>query len=328
MIDAQPEAEPTDVWSEAAMQARVVRYGDLVPCRNAFIDTRSPGSEAKENFTIIGPGVSENPEQHVHINEPHGFNIGAARQPPHCVNSQHSHQTAEVFVVHSGTWTFNFGEHGDDCRIAAGPGALASIPTNLFRGFSNVGDDVGFLWVALGGDDPGHVLWAPYVFDMARDYGLALLDDGRLIDTVKGEAVPADAQLMPRTSPAQVAALATPPEAALRRCIVMPDGFADQPAGPLTGPGVDERLTIAPTAQINWPHGFTLSRAVFAAGAGTDQDAATAPEVLFVHEGTLEMVWADGRISLAAGDTFTVPQGVARRYASSTGAAMFIVRGA
>jgi hypothetical protein len=64
------------------LEARIVRYADLKPCYNAFIDTRTPGSEAKENFTIIGPGVSENPDQHVHIAEPHGFNIGGARQPP------------------------------------------------------------------------------------------------------------------------------------------------------------------------------------------------------------------------------------------------------
>ncbi|MBC7521749.1 MAG: cupin, partial [Sandarakinorhabdus sp.] len=38
----------------AAIARRVVRYADLVPCYNAFIDTRTPGSEAKENFTIIG----------------------------------------------------------------------------------------------------------------------------------------------------------------------------------------------------------------------------------------------------------------------------------
>ena len=63
-------------WSLAALEDRVVRYRDLEPCTNAFIDTRTPGSDTKENFTIIGPGVAENPEQHVHIKEPHGFNIG------------------------------------------------------------------------------------------------------------------------------------------------------------------------------------------------------------------------------------------------------------
>ena len=35
----------------------VVRYGDLIPCKTAFIDAHTPGSDQKENFTIIQPGV-------------------------------------------------------------------------------------------------------------------------------------------------------------------------------------------------------------------------------------------------------------------------------
>ena len=49
---------------------RLVRFGELVPCKTAFIDAHTPGSNLKENFTIIGAGVSENPDQHVHINIP------------------------------------------------------------------------------------------------------------------------------------------------------------------------------------------------------------------------------------------------------------------
>lgn len=88
----------TVVQERSRIEDRIVRYADLEPCYDAFIDTRTPGSDKKENFTIIGPGVSENPNQHVHIAEPHGFNIGGARQPPRCTNSQHSHQTVEVFL--------------------------------------------------------------------------------------------------------------------------------------------------------------------------------------------------------------------------------------
>ena len=64
------------------MNARIVRYGELRPCRTAFIDAHTPGSNQKENFTIIGGGVSESPDQYVHIRETPGFNIGAAGQPP------------------------------------------------------------------------------------------------------------------------------------------------------------------------------------------------------------------------------------------------------
>ena len=127
------------------MESRLVRYAELRPCTTAFIDTRTPGSEQKENFTIIGPGVAENPDQHVHISIPHGFNIGGARQPPRCVNSQHSHETAEVFVVHTGIWRFKTGHDGAGSHVDLGPGDTISIPTQVFRGFENVGGDTGFL---------------------------------------------------------------------------------------------------------------------------------------------------------------------------------------
>ena len=201
------------------MRARLVRYGELVPCRTAFIDTRTPGSESKENFTIIGPGVAENPDQHVHIREPHGFNIGAARQPPGCVNSQHSHETAEVFWIHAGRWRFMTGEHGEDGEVVLERGDTISIPIHVFRGFENIGSGEGFMFAALGGDDPGRVTWAPYVFDDARKYGLVLLESGRLIDTEAGETVPDDEPVMPATTSRQVAELKRLDSAALESCV-------------------------------------------------------------------------------------------------------------
>jgi mannose-6-phosphate isomerase-like protein (cupin superfamily) len=317
------------------MERRLVRYGDLKPCFNAFIDTRNPGSEAKENFTIIGPGVSENADQFVHISEAHGFNIGGARQPPHCVNSQHNHQTAEVFVVHSGEWTFNLGERGDDVRVRAGPGTVASIPTGMFRGFTNVGDEPGFLWVALGGDDPGHVQWAPYVFDMAEDHGLILLDDGTLVDTAKGETVPPGAQPMPRTTPDEVKQLHVPTMEEARGFLVLPEEAERLPSGPLSSDGVSEAALLGPdnpsegiaAGKLAWSHGFHLRRLRFAPGGRTRMHRRFEPEVLFVHEGQVEIAWTGGQLTMGAGDTLTVPVGLPRRYQSDSGAVMFAVHG-
>src|SRR6056297_1013106 len=95
------------------VKPQIVRYGELQPCKTAFIDAHTPGSDQKENFTIIGGGVSESPDQHVHISIEHGFNIGAAGQPPNCRNSLHDHRTAEAFFVLSGRWRFFWGEKGD-----------------------------------------------------------------------------------------------------------------------------------------------------------------------------------------------------------------------
>lgn len=285
-------------WTLAAMKSRVVSYGELKPCFNAFIDTRSPGSEAKENFTIIGPGVSENPEQHVHIAEPHGFNIGGARQPPGCVNSQHSHDTAEVFVVHTGTWSFNIGEHGDDAKVVGYPGDVISLPTGMFRGFTNIGDDVGFLWAVLGGDDPGRVLWAPEVFEMAKEYGLVLLESGQLIDTVAGQTFPSGAATMPITTAEQVAALLVPSPAEAEALI-----WRANPSRPRV-----ERI-IGPGTVFDWPHPFTLDRLVDADETAISQT----PEVIFVHQGSAQLAWEGGVLPLGEGDTMTIPVGLEHR---------------
>ena len=280
------------------METRVVRYGDLMPCYNAFIDTRSPGSEAKENFTIIGPGVSENPEQHVHITEPHGFNIGGARQPPGCVNSQHSHNTAEVFVVHTGTWQFNIGEHGEDAQVICRPGDVISLPTGMFRGFSNVGEDIAFLWSVLGGDNPGRVLWAPDVFEMAKDYGLVLLESGRLIDTIAGQHIPAGAAPMPCTTAEQVAAMNVPGQAEAE-ALVWREAWAD---------GAVVRI-IAPGAALGWAHPFTLDRLTNV----HERTRTAVPEVVFVQSGTAQVSWDGGALTLGPGDTMTIPVGLERK---------------
>lgn len=305
--------------AEGTLEERVVRYADLRPCLNAFIDTRTPGSEAKENFTIIGPGVSENPEQHVHIAEPHGFNIGGARQPANCVNSQHSHDTAEVFVVHTGRWRFDFGENADDAGVEAGPGDVVSFPVRAFRGFTNIGspqDPPGFLWSVLGGDDPGRVTWAPRVFEMARDYGLVLLENGALVDTVKGETTPPGVRPMPPTSRETVASLRrmTPADA---------EGvIARAPDGPAPG----ERLLIGEGGVLAPAQGFTLTRIELPPGGSTD-GVPHGPEVLFVHRGETLVEMEGETVRLGEGDTITVPVGPARRFASGGGAVMFVVRG-
>jgi mannose-6-phosphate isomerase-like protein (cupin superfamily) len=309
-------AEQTRGWTAAAMMTRVVRYADLQPCYNAFIDSRSPGSEAKENFTIIGPGVSENPDQHVHIAEPHGFNIGGARQPPGCINSQHSHDTSEIFVVHSGDWQINIGETGDDAHLFIAPGDVVSVPTHLFRGFTNAGDTTGFLWVVLGGDDPGRVMWAPYVFDMAHDHGLILLEDGSLIDTQAGQHAPPGARPMPRTSAEQVAALSIPDAAAL-------DAIVWRAAGCSSGSGTTP--LIGPNAPLTADHGIKMSRIDLGADDHLDMAAACAPRVLFVHDGAVDIAWHDERMTLGQGDTITVPMGLDHVLMTKSGATLYHV---
>src|SRR5690242_1718904 len=194
------------------MERRIVRYGDLRPCRTAFIDAHTPGSDQKENFTIIGAGVSESPEQHVHIRETPGFNVGAAGQPPRCRNSLHAHRTAEVFFVHEGRWRFFWGRQGTAGEVVLEEGDIFDIPTGIFRGFENVGTDYGIIMSILGGDDAGGgVIWAPQVIEDARAHGLVLAETGRLYDTNRGERLPDGVRPMPLLTPRELEAFPETP---------------------------------------------------------------------------------------------------------------------
>jgi mannose-6-phosphate isomerase-like protein (cupin superfamily) len=322
------------------LSRRLVRYADLRPCTNAFVDSRSPGSDRKENFTIIGPGVSENPNQYVHIPEPHGFNIGAARQPGGCLNSQHSHETAEVFVVHTGQWRFVYGvKPGEDGHVDMGPGDVISIPIHMFRGFEKRDEGVGFLFAVLGGDDPGKVTWAPQVFDLAAKYGLVLLKGGKLVDTTIGESVPAGAEREQPPSADVLARLATPAAERLKGTVVTPAELKANPASPLAGPGVEEAAIITPKATKDgfqpgpisgwWPHGFNLRRLTLASGARVPAHVRHEEEVIFVHDGMMEVETSEGTVVLGPGDTFTTPKGLDRAFRglASTGTAAYVVRG-
>ena len=321
------------------MRARLVRYADLVPCRTAFIDTRTPGSTEKENFTIIGAGVSESADQHVHITERHGFNIGAARQPFGCVNSQHSHDTAEVFVVHSGHWRLPFGANKEDGFLDIGPGDVASVPIHMFRGFEKLDEGSGFLFTVLGEDNPGKVTWAPAVFEAAADHGLKLAKGGRLIDTSAGDYALNDFEMADPTADDLAAELRTPPLEKLRECVASAAAMVGNPDSPLAREGVEEAPVITPTTTGDrfkagpiagwWQHGFNLRRLTMRSGAYIPNHARAEVEVIFVQNGTLEISWASGALTMGAGDTLSVPVGLqhAFRNTASVDLTAFVVRG-
>ena len=293
----------------ADLHRRIVRYGELVPCRSAFIDAHTPGSDRKENFTIIGAGVSESPDQHVHIRETPGFNIGAAGQPPKCRNSLHLHRTAEVFFVLRGRWRFFWGRRGDAGEVVLEEGDIFDIPTGVFRGFENVGSDYGMLMAVLGGDDAGGgVVWAPEVLEEARDHGLVLGENGRLYDSRKGETLPEGVGPMP---PLDGEALAAVPE---------PD--ACEVVGNFVARYRDlMALAEGRTCTVIGEHGVIRDRPGFeidllTRGSVPHEACATdRHEVLMVMRGRWRLSWEGGETILDSGDTCAVPPGVRRRLA-------------
>ena len=189
------------------LQRRHIRRSQYRSCDDAFIDVRLPGSTPKENYSIVGPGVTQNADQVVNLREPHGFNIGAAGMGPGITNNQHLHFTSEVFIACEGTFTLRWGAAGEEGEAVLEAGDVMCMPTWMFRGFSNSGHTHGFLMTVLGGDDTGGIIWSPDVMRRARATGLYLGRDNQLIDVPAGDPPPADEQLLPLMPANEVAAL-------------------------------------------------------------------------------------------------------------------------
>ena len=165
-----------------------------------------------------------------------------------------------------------------------------------------------------------------------------LLASGRLIDTRKGEAVPADDAPMPETNANDIAMLKQLSGSDIQACTVKRSELRATSFGPFAQfPGVEECPIVGganpaegmPAGRLDWPHGFHLRALRLTQDASIPRHARLEEEVLLMHRGALQFDWADGSLTLGAGDTLTVPKGLVRSYrsVSLTPAELYVVRG-
>ncbi|ERP96416.1 hypothetical protein Q669_29020 [Labrenzia sp. C1B10] len=311
--------------SQNAAEARRVKRSDYVSCTVAFIDCKKPGSHLKENYSIIGPGVTSSDEQVVNLPEPHGFNIGAATMPNGITNNLHIHFTAEVFVVQKGEWTFRWGPNGEN-EIVGRQGDIVSVPTWIFRGFTNTGPDDGWLFTVLGGDNTGGVIFHPDIIREAANYGLYISDDNTLIDASSGDVVPDEGGRIPPMPEDEVAELRNVSTEEMRKRVVTSAERDFRPAfidgclpgcgaeiAPVIGFGLSQNRDHA--VPITNPHGFSAEWLRMAPGQRVSPFTLPDKMVLIVHCGRIRIKLNDGAdvsVDLDAWDTYSIPAGVVR----------------
>ena len=176
------------------MNLKLAKFSDLVPSKLPFVEGKLEGHKNRKYYSIVCQGVAEDISKSVKISRPHSFNLGAVSAMPRNGSGLHSHTTAEVFIIFSGKWRFYWGNEGKDETILSA-GDIISMPTNMFRGFENAGDQEGTMFVVLGGDDPGIITWLPSVLEKAKTTGMVLLNDNTLIDLSKNN-IPKDKTLL------------------------------------------------------------------------------------------------------------------------------------
>ena len=317
----------TPAVTQTEARARLIARGDMVACKLAFIDCKMPGSHLKENYSLIGAGVTQSADQVVNIQEPHGFSMGVAAMPPGITNNLHVHYTAEVFMIQRGQWTFRWGANGEN-EVAGGPGDVVSIPTWIYRGFTNSGAEDGWIFTALGGDDTGGIIWHPSILANAREHGLYLTRDNMMVDTEAGGQAPAPEDTMQPLDEATIAEFRdwTPEQMAKRVVTSSARRWSGRPLldsalpghacamAPVLGHGMSQdRDTDVPVTN---PHGFSIEWLRIEPGNAVGPFRLERKQVLIAMTGAFEVALnepgAEARIRVEPGEVFSVPEGVWR----------------
>ena len=310
-----------------AMRERFIPFSSLRYTTEAFIDYRIPGCHPKYNYALIGPGVSQNPNQPVSLRERHGFQVGGVSMPNGKTNPSHMHFTCEVFMCVRGDWRILWGFNPDAQSAELGTLDIVSVPTWIYRGFTNVGVDDGFMFTALGGDDTGGILWGPTTLEAAAREGVLLTEDYRIVDTTRGEALPPDVRPLQPMTPEEIAALRVwSPEEMAGRVVRFAalrwsaDSLLDAglpgcggSLAPVIGLGISQDRDVqAPVANA---HGLSIEWLRLPPGGGVSRHRLAEKQVLIAARGEVALTAEASDASVrqvlvggeAAWDSFAVP---------------------
>lgn len=161
-------------------RTRVARFHQLKGSKQPMLDAVIPGCE-REIYQIIGRGVGEDKDQQIAIADNRDFNVAVVRCAPGKGTLHHDHETNEVFMPLKGRWKVFWGTDETSRFVILDPWDVASCPPHVMRGFRNVGDDEGLLFVIVGGTEPGNVEWRYDVLDEAEKRGRKRAADGTIM---------------------------------------------------------------------------------------------------------------------------------------------------
>jgi quercetin dioxygenase-like cupin family protein len=343
-------------FTQEELKARFIPFDSLRYSTDAFIDYRIPGCGPKKNYALIGPGVSQNPNQPVSLREKHGFQVGGVAMGPGVTNPPHMHFTAEVFICTRGSFHLHWGFNPERLEYALAEGDIASIPTWIYRGFQSQGTKdgkEGFMFTALGRDDTGGILWGAATLEAARAQGVHLTEDYQIIDENLGGKWDEGMKRLQPMTPQEVSQLRTwSPEQMRQRVVKFAElDWSDRALldsqlpgcggriAPVIGHGMSaERNHLAP---ITNSHGFSIEWLKIPPGGSVSWHQLSAKQVLAVHQGSVEIFIqnqppghtdpAQGAIQLVANgnsqgnDSYAMPADVWRSYRNAGDADAFVL---
>lgn len=311
------------------LRERYIPFAGLRYTTEAFIDYAIEECSPKYNYALIGPGVSQNPNQPVSLREPHGFQLGGVSMPHGKINPPHMHFTCEVFMCYRGDWRVMWGFNPDEKHTHISEGDVVSVPTWIYRAFRNIGVDDGFMFTGLGRDDTGGILWGPSTLEAAQKQGVYLTEDYRMIDTRRGQSLPDDTRLLQPMTADEIAQLQDwGPEAMSHRVVRFADlrwsaqalldsvlpGHGAQMA-PVVGLGMDQGRAVIPP--VTNAHGMSIEWLRIPAGGQVGWHRLARKQAVVLKQGAVHLqVRADDGLyeqtlqgTATAWDAYALPEG-------------------
>lgn len=166
------------VVTREEMLKRVAVFKNLKSSSMPLIDAVLPQYH-REIFNVIGRGVTEDARMEVPINDARDFHVAIIKAEPGKGTGLHTHETLEVFMPLTGTWSVQWGDHGEN-ELSINAWDVISIPTKIMRGFRNDSKEQAHMLSILGGTDPGRVTWNDQVLEAAKARGYELDAEGNI----------------------------------------------------------------------------------------------------------------------------------------------------
>ena len=163
------------------MARRTARFSDLKPYKQTQNDAKGipPAAmemvSAKSVYPVMSPEGWAGRNSIAPVKGAPGITISLAECPPGDSPGLHSHErTVENFFCVKGRFEISWGDNGEH-SIVLEPLDFVSVPPGVNRNFTNISDDVGYLFVVIQtpeGDEFDKVAFAPRLGEeIAKQFG-------------------------------------------------------------------------------------------------------------------------------------------------------------
>lgn len=137
------------------MEKRVARFDDLVPYKDTMNAAHGIAPEAMQMmssdkvYPVMSPEGWQGRSKVAPVKGADGLTVTIAECPPGDSSGLHKHTaTVENFFCIQGSFDITWGDNGEH-SIRLEPMDFISVPPGVYREFTNLGNDLGRLFVAI-----------------------------------------------------------------------------------------------------------------------------------------------------------------------------------